>query len=128
LPHVNGSDGALILLGALVIVCLGAYYVSLGKEKPFKGLPASGLTLRQSLIPRPSSAQGARRVARNVAGAAPARVVRQPLPMEHPALEHPGSPQAGTLLQEAEALIDGKSYDSALASYRQALDWSAQDE
>jgi hypothetical protein len=96
----KGNDVVLILIGAIIIVGLGAYYVSLAKEpKPFK-----------------------MSVQRKPAPVARARIVHAPLQASAASPEN-----AEVVLQQALAAINEKHYDAALLLYTKAIDLQKHD-
>jgi hypothetical protein len=97
----KGNDMILILVGAIIIVGLGAYYVSLAKEpKPFK-LPVER---KKSMPPMHT------------------KIVHAQLHMPQAA-----SPDPEQMLQQALAAINEKHYDTALSLYLKAVELQKND-
>jgi len=91
-------DMILILIGVLVVIGLVVYYVSISTTpEPFNGLPAA-------FTPRPVAVQTTKRAPRR-------RIVSRPIAKKDPHVR----------IEEAEALIDKKLYEPALAAYRDVL-------
>ena len=101
---IPSSDMILIALGAVIIIVLGGYYVSLDqKPKRFKPAMPPAPT-RASIITRPLQA---------------APIVARPIPAAQVRIETPQSKlDARELIAEAQRLIDNKEFDSSIAAYR----------
>ena len=128
-----GTDSLLLTLGAVLLVALGAYYVTLGSEpKPLRGLPSqlppSPRSRAYRSVPtiRPASRRDPPRadpvdlrIIRTPSRSAPNVVVRQEAPSS------PTTPDA--LLARADTAIDERSYALATQTYLQAVNLLKED-
>jgi hypothetical protein len=100
------TDAILIIVGAIIITCLGAYYVSLGKQTPFKGVSGTAPIKRSRYL---------NRAVRPVV-----RIVQQRV-QTTPSLRSPSSDMVAIMLKNAELAVDHKDYHAALDLYKDAL-------
>ncbi len=105
---VPSTEMILLVLGIFVVLALGGYYVSIGRDEPspFNGLPQTVFVQQ----PRPVQRASVKRII------VPTREFDE-------SLEEFNTPQdANTMLQKASDSINNKDYDTALYSYKKILE------
>lgn len=135
------GDGALMLVGIIIIIALGAYYVSLAEPKapPARQYPAPqaaqrivAASLPQARAPSaavPTMPSATTAVPQAVSAVrAPRPVARSSSPQAQPAQHAPQQPakpaskeDVEEMLARAQGHIDGKRYDESLAAYKEAI-------
>jgi hypothetical protein len=142
LPYLpsTGTDLLLVIFGIIVIIALGAYYISLSSEpSPFKGIPEVGVRppARSIALRRQSQHRVSPLTSTQRTSMAAARITTRQLdatvilPRESRVssaitLQQENASSAALsspadLLTTAERMIDEKSYDFALSAYKNAL-------